>query len=383
MKTSTPSEIVSTPSKLPTLAAATLLCVMLVGGWQFVSATRHVPDMKVPWTLTDFREGRTTGALEKQIDEHLPGRSQMIAFANSLRYLITRGAGEQVRLGRDDWLFLTEELQFDAKANSSLALRTKLLADTSLALSAKGTQLVVALVPDKARVYPEKLSAGTYPDYNANRYADALVQLQKAGVVVVDVLTPLTETAKSQQVYYRTDTHWNQLGAKVAALAVAKQLTTLNLNAANTQFATTTEATAHERPGDLIRLMGLANMPNALRPQPDMEAPETTQQTSADAPAGLFGDSAVDVVLTGTSYSLRGNFHGHLQQALSAKVLNSAKDGGGLLQATSNYLTDDAFASAPPKILVWEIPERFLTLPLGQEEQFLQTTRLQVPGKSQ
>ena len=101
-----------------------------------------------------------------------------------------------------------------------------------------------------------------------------------------------------------------------------------------------------------------------------------TRQTSADIAAGLFGDAAVSVTLTGTSYSLRGNFHGFLQQALSAKVLNAAKDGGGLLQATTAYLTDDAFKSAKPKILVWEVPERFLYSPLDDEPKWLKTVGL-------
>ena len=78
----------------------------------------------------------------------------------------------------------------------------------------------------------------------------------------------------------------------------------------------------------------------------------------------MFGSSVTPVVLTGTSYSLRGNFQGHLQQALSARVLNAAKDGAGFVQATGDYLNDEAFQTDPPQVLVWELPERFLTLPL-------------------
>jgi alginate O-acetyltransferase complex protein AlgJ len=106
--------------------------------------------------------------------------------------------------------------------------------------------------------------------------------------------------------------------------------------------------------------MGVDKAPSMLRPRSDQEAVVTTQQTSEDASAGLFGDAQVPVVLTGTSYSLRGNFHGYLQQALSTKILNTAKDGGGFLTAAEAYFKDDAFLSAKPKVLVWEVPERFL-----------------------
>jgi alginate O-acetyltransferase complex protein AlgJ len=68
---------------------------------------------------------------------------------------------------------------------------------------------------------------------------------------------------------------------------------------------------------------------------------------------------------------MRGNFHGHLQQALSAKVLNMAKDGGGFLQAMTDYLKDDAFKQSKPKLIVWELPERMLRLPLDGEKDWL------------
>ncbi|MBV5345954.1 MAG: hypothetical protein JZU63_10805, partial [Rhodoferax sp.] len=291
------------------------------------------------------------------------------------------GTGEQVRLGRGDWLFLTEELQYHPLGDSNMAARVQLLSKTSHCLAQKGVQLVVALVPDKARVHPEHWSAAGYPAYNATRYSQALTHLNQAGVMAIDLLGPLQQAAKNQSVYYRSDTHWNQVGAKVAASVIATHIASLNTQLDEATFVTTTQATAVERPGDLIRLMGLEHMPNMLRPKPDTETTEITTQTSADQATGLFGDSAVGVVLTGTSYSLRGNFHGHLQQALRTKVLNVAKDGGGLLQATGAYLADESFKTTPPKVLLWEVPERFLTLPLDKEAEWLKTTALSAPGK--
>jgi len=177
-------------------------------------------------------------------------------------------------------------------------------------------------------------------------------------------------------VYYRSDTHWNQTGAQVAAEAVALTVRQLGFELEKTTFSTTNSGGKTERTGDLIRLMGLDDTPKALRPRPDIETPVITRQSSIDSAVGLFGDTVVPVVLTGTSYSLRGNFHGFLQQALSAKVLNTAKDGGGLLQATTAYLTDNAFQSAKPQILVWEVPERFLYTKLDDEPKWLEKVGL-------
>jgi len=73
-------------------------------------------------------------------------------------------------------------------------------------------------------------------------------------------------------------------------------------------------------------------------------------------------------VLVGTSYSLRGNFHGYLQQSLGAEVLNVALDGGGFIQAVKAYLADESFQSAKPRVIIWEIPERAFSTPLTEQE---------------
>ena len=364
------------PSRYAVVAALTFIAVMLTGLWQISVAAWNPAQLDFPRTWLDFREGRTTGVLEKQLDKKLPARATLIATANSVRYVLTRGGGDQVRVGSDGWLFLTDELKFETDAMIHLAARAQLFGAAARSLDKQGVKLVVALVPDKARLYASELTSGQYPAHNLSRYQDSLTALGGQNVTVIDLLTPLTEVSLQTQVYYSSDTHWNQAGAEISANAIALAVKKLGIELQSTTFVTAAAGEKTERVGDLIRLMGLGNVPNALRPSSDSEIPMVTRQTSADVAAGLFGDAAVPVTLTGTSYSLRGNFHGFLQQALSAKVLNAAKDGGGLLQATTAYLTDDAFKSAKPKILVWEVPERFLYSPLDDEPKWLKTVGL-------
>ena len=361
------------PAIATAFAAVAFGFVMIAGAWQFVAAARNPDGLQYPGTWLDFREGRMTLGVEKELDKKLPARTDLIAGANTLRYLLTGGGGDQVRVGKDDWLFLTEELRFDAGGAAALNARAELLGVVASELERQGVKLVVALVPDKARVYADQLARGHYPTYNSGRYQSGLSALRARRVTTVDLLQPLSRAAGLSQVYYRSDTHWNQAGAQVAAQAVAAAVQRMEPGLDKTSFSTTNEGGPIERAGDLIRLMGLQDMPNALRPKPDMETPTITRQTSADpASGGLFGDGAkVSVVLTGTSYSMRGNFHGYLQQALSARVLNTAKDGGGFLQAPTAYLTDDAFRLAKPKVLVWELPERFLMVNLDGEDKWL------------
>ncbi len=359
-------------SRFGAIAALTLTGVMVAGARQITGAAVDPAGLDFSRSWTDFRQGRSTSALEKHLEQKLPARGALIGAANSVRYLLTGSGGEQVRTGKDGWLCLTEELRFDANGS-----RAELLGAASRSLESQGVKLIVALVPDKARVYSSKLANGYYPDHNSSRYADAIDAFQKQGVTTVGLLPPLAQAAARGEVYYRTDTHWNQSGAEVAAEALGSTIKRLGLELEKTSFSSI-RGTPIERPGDLIRLMGPGGTPKVLGLLPDTETPAVTQQRSAEN-TGLFGDSAVPVVLTGTSYSLRANFVGYLEQVLSAKVLNAAKDGGGFLQATTLYLNEESFRSNKPKVLVWEMPERFLWRKLDDEPRWLETVKLRSP----
>ncbi len=358
------------------LAATVFMCVMLAGAWQLITASRKVEWRDLPHGWTAFREGETARAAGAALTKNMPARPALIAGANGLRYLLLRGGGDQVRVGHEDWLFLTDELRYYPDAQTHLMAHVKLMAGAASALDRDGVTLVVVLVPDKARIYQDHMIGGRIPDYNRSRYDDALNGLRRRHVNVVDLLTPLAKGAADAEVYYRSDTHWNQAGARIAAEAIAAEVRRLNIALDTATFTTEASAEKAERPGDLIRLMGLEHAPDFLRPKADYEALQTTSQTGATDTGGLFGDAPVPVVLAGTSYSLRANFQGFLEQALSAKVLDTAKDGGGFLQAMTQYLKDESFRSSRPRVLIWEVPERVLGEALDGEQDWLQQAGL-------
>lgn len=360
------------------VSALVLVLVMGIGATQAFMAWRKPSELALPATWEDFATGKTTHALATALDNKMPLRGDFIAVANGLRYRLLHGSIADVVIGRDDWLFLTEEFNYDGPAKQPFETRIKLITDARQALRAQGVDLLIALVPDKSRVYSKYLMTGKYPTYHASRYADALRELRQNHVNVVDLLTPLEAGRAGGATYYRTDTHWNQRGARIAADAIARVAFDGKPCDPATPFQTAATGPVAAHHGDLVRLLGLDHAISQLRPRPDLEAPMTTsEKPGSDAGGmGLFGDAGVPVVLVGTSFSLRGNFNGALQEAMQCRVLDSAQDGGGLLQSPSAYLTDEAFKQSKPKLLIWEIPERFLTLPLTKESTWLQDTGL-------
>ncbi|MGB4061815.1 MAG: hypothetical protein WBK26_16545 [Burkholderiaceae bacterium] len=362
---------IDVPEKAPFeawLAGAVMVALMTLGSWQAVQSLSHPDVADVPRGFDDIRTGVATEKLNKHLDNHLPARSTLIAMANAGRYLVFQGAGDEVRLGRDEWLFSVEELAYSPQSLTQLNKRVATVGKLSAELDQRGVKLVVALLPDKARVHAQQLSSGQYPSWHASRYPTALEGLRAAGVQTVDLLGVMGPAAAAQQLFYSTDTHWNQDGADVAAKAIAAEVHRLVADVPATQFATKAAAAPEARVGDLLRLMGLSDVPNWMRPNPDIETVRTTERTSPPAEGGLLDDAGPPVVLVGTSYSRRANFHGALQQHLAAEVLNVAKDGGGFFKSIHTYLGDEAFTSSPPKVLIWEIPERVLSAPDSDTE---------------
>jgi alginate O-acetyltransferase complex protein AlgJ len=60
-----------------------------------------------------------------------------------------------------------------------------------------------------------------------------------------------------------------------------------------------------------------------------------------------------------------------LEQHLGLAVANLAKDGGDFAGAAKEYLTGATFHDNPPKLVIWEIPERVIEMPLKADEKEL------------
>lgn len=140
---------------------------------------------------------------------------------------------KQVIVGRDGWLFLGD--QYDetrtidrrppSKADFVLGQRIGSATEAWDAyLSSKGVKLFRVMIgPNKGTIYPEYLPFWAKPSIpNAT---DALLAGTRAAHYV-DVRGALlaAKTNHSAALYYKTDTHWNSLGAGVAFQAFAQQM---------------------------------------------------------------------------------------------------------------------------------------------------------------
>ncbi|RMP70961.1 hypothetical protein ALQ17_01299 [Pseudomonas fluorescens] len=156
------------------------------------------------------------------------------------------------------------------------------------------------------------------------------------------------------------------MGSNAGAQALAQRIRQRGIQATPEQTFDITQAPLAIRPGDLVRLAGLDWLPPKLQPPGESVAASSAHETGGATSNAddLFGDAGLpNVALIGTSFSRNSNFVGFLQKALNAPVGNFSKDGGEFSGAAKAYFESPAFKQTPPKLLIWEIPERDLQTP--------------------
>jgi alginate O-acetyltransferase complex protein AlgJ len=313
---------------------------------------------------TTVLNGHWTKAVETHYDEEFPIKRLGTNLWAALDYKLFNEGRPGVILGKDQWLYTDEE--FDAVANSEQneADNLAIIQGVRDTLKKQGTQLVLAIVPAKTRLYPEHVGDNTPAALHTDLYQQFHAQVNQAGILAPDLLTPLQGAKEKGQVFLRTDTHWTPMGAEVVAQQlgnVIAQQAPLNVEPQN--FVTEAKSTEPYK-GDLTNFLPLDPLFSNLLPKPDDLQQRSTNPADAGGESGdaLFADNSVAVGLVGTSYSANPNwnFAGALKQALHADVVNYAEDGHGPILPMLKYLQTDAFKSSPPQVLIWEFPERYL-----------------------
>ncbi len=312
-------------------------------------------------SVGDVVSGKTTNEITRLYNDKFLFRNAGIDLFGMLSYGLFREGRRGVLIGNEGYLFSAEEYESAPDAQANLVSNVDFIAQASKTIGASGAKLLVAIVPAKARIYPDQTGRYTWPPEPETRLARALELMGQKAVAAID-LTPALHSGKSQgQVFLKTDTHWTSFGASVAATAIAdKARGQTNLGDPVPVIMSSIAPTVHN--GDLLRFVRLGPFSDSAGPQPDML---TTWTAKIETGETLLGDSTIPVALVGTSYSAdaRWSFRAFLANAFKSDVLNVSAEGKGPFDPMREFLASPAFRDTPPKLVVWEIPERFLDDP--------------------
>ncbi|MBK4999123.1 alginate O-acetyltransferase [Pseudomonas sp. S31] len=310
--------------------------------------------------------GKLAKAAETHYDEQFPIKRLGTNLWAALDFKLFNEGRPGVVLGRDQWLFSDEEFKPTAGAEQLMQENLALIQGVRDTLRKHGSQLVLAIVPAKARIYAEYLGKEQPASLHDDLYNQFHAQARQANVFAPDLMAPMEQAKARGQVFLRTDTHWTPMGAEVAAQALAEAVSRQKLLSGEPEAFVTEAGDSAPYKGDLTNFLPLDPLFSDLLPQPDNLQQRTTRPAAAEGQDGdaLFADTRIPVALVGTSYSANPhwNFLGALQQALRSDVANYAEDGHGPLLPMLKYLQSDAFKEAAPQVVVWEFPERYLPM---------------------
>lgn len=231
-----------------------------------------------------------------------------------------KAGNEKAYCGRDGWLFYRPGIDFltgpgflDPAVMAKRA-RTgdetheppqpdpvKAIVQFRDQLAERGIALVLFPAPDKAAVYPEKLSRhydGKHPVRNPSE-AEFYRRLQEARVLICDVTESLASAkTNGAPLYLKTDTHWTPEGLGMAAQALAQFIRNQVQLPEKPLVAYTRVVKEIENLGDVAVMLKLPDTQTFY----DSER-VTLQRVQQQDNTPWKADSAADVLLLGDSFA--------------------------------------------------------------------------------
>jgi alginate O-acetyltransferase complex protein AlgJ len=266
--------------------------------------------------------------------------------------------------GTDGWLYFHEEwISQPKKEKESVDSIIQIVN----AFKSKRIPIVVSLTPAKSRIYPNFIKPeDALPKEILSKYSNTLNALTRANVLTVDLYPLLFAESQTQKeskypIYLRQDSHWSNPAAILAGREVAKFIQThypVEIQAVPEQQFELKPLPIAKRYGDLIRF--LTETERLDYPQEEYQRSEVSAIGVSTGDA-LLGDIRSDVFLAGTSYSTPGSgFEDGIKLGLSRDTVNYALGGQGQWEPVRKLVKDILIQKYEPKMIIWEIPERFL-----------------------
>lgn len=200
-----------------------LFCaVLLYGGWLYLGHFQQLwqenrlkrTNPIIPANVSTAYENALTQVLSEEDHFALQGLSKL------KRGLLNTSFTHRVEIGKDDWLFIQEEVPGRPAIQQSLGvfqytpyqlkIWQLLFRQRHAWTEANGMKYMLVLTPNKATIYPENLPS---------RYhfvgAGTREQLQEAlpDVYVVDLTDSIRQHKDKGILFLKNDTHWNELAA--------------------------------------------------------------------------------------------------------------------------------------------------------------------------
>ncbi len=199
----------------------------------FIATTELRPANRFPAPPHDAAAwARFPAAVSAWLDDMAPLRDLLAGLHNRAKSALGIPPNANIIFGRRDWLFYGADIERDDVRGIALLSDQKkkqwlvYLDRLHDEARRRGVAFLMVVAPDKSSVYPEFL-----PDYirrgTTKRRMDDLLRYLEANAcraTILDLRPLLREKKSVGPVFFRHDTHWNEMGAAFATDAVSRLL---------------------------------------------------------------------------------------------------------------------------------------------------------------
>jgi hypothetical protein len=165
------------------------------------------------------------GALDRFSSDHFGLREPLATAWSLLKYALRYTP--RVAVGREGWLYFPQYwgTKYGPRSCGPLSAEALSFADRLDRLAAyaarSGVAVLFAVAPDKETLYPEYLPGKPDAGGHCDLFAELAVSLAgKRHLRTLDLRTPLEAEKARAQVYFKTDSHWNDVGRWVVTRAL-------------------------------------------------------------------------------------------------------------------------------------------------------------------
>ena len=311
--------------------------------------------------LKSFRDYLAFPAeFEEFFNDRIPFRNNLITMNRAIDYYgFGRIRHDRVADGKDGWLFYCDRNDGDPIADYQ---GTNLLMDVHLEqiaencirqrdyLASQGTEFVIFIAPNKERIYSDKMSEKYGPPaetYRALQIVNYLRENTDLRVVYPYEELMAAKAAAGEEIYYKTDTHWNYIGGYVGSCALLREL---GIEMPEITSGKISISRTGERTGDLASNLGLGAL---LKSTEYTVAGYDTHQAESQ---GTFRDVYYYRARNADPrkfYAVRDSFYVSMLPYISSQFNES------YTRFHASYDYSD-FAAQHPDIFVYETVERYV-----------------------
>lgn len=207
-------------------------------------------------TLAEF--SREPAQFEEWLNDHAPFKSQWLNAYAVLNYrFFCCVDNEQVIVGKEGWFFYTGDGTVDEMLGVGLFTEVEMeeilkdLLEVRERYADRPEDFAVFVAPDKEKIYSQYLPEAYENKTKTSRAAELVRYIREhSNIQVVYPVEELRREAEgSVPLYYKTDTHWNRLGAFVGVQELMDCL-----GGRSHSLSELTVSTEGKRTGDLVSL---------------------------------------------------------------------------------------------------------------------------------